>query len=115
MELLIRTKWDNDVETIMHLKILDSVHHDNSGLLCMTEGGQKVDTLQAITTLKPDFARTTSVSFGIHNGLRSIEIILKFVHLRAKNKKVLGLHSLPVAGFTGEPQGSPTHLRCEID
>ena len=37
MELLIRTKSENDVETIMHLVILYSIHHDNEALLCMTE------------------------------------------------------------------------------
>ena len=57
----------------------------------MTESGQKVDTLRAITTLRPEFASTTSFPFDIHSGLHSIEIILKLVHLRAKTKRVLEL------------------------
>ena len=86
-----KKEWDNDVETIIHVVVLDSVHHEIWALLCMTESRQKVNTLQAIATLKPKFAFTTSIPYSVHSGLRSIKPILKFVHLRAKNKTILGL------------------------
>ena len=82
MELLIKTKWDNDVETIIHVVVLDSVHHENWALLCMTESGHVASDYET----QPKSTCTTSFPFDFHNGLRFIEIICRFIHLRAKNK-----------------------------
>ena len=87
MELLIRTKWNKDVETIMYLVTLDGISHDNSALLCMTEkqteSGYVASDYDAHTRIRTYYF----LSFGVHRGLCSIKIILKFVHLRAKTQE----------------------------
>lgn len=71
----------------------------------MIGSGQKVDTFQATTELKPEFARTTSS----HSGLtfhRDYSRIRPFACL--EQKKILGLDSLPVVGFIREALGEPS-------
>ena len=92
------THWDNDIKMITHLVILDSVHHDKLKLLCITEKRQTEIRHEELQHSDFDLACTISFAFGVYSVLGSVAIILRFVHLRAKNEKILGLQSVAIVG-----------------
>ena len=81
---------------ITHLVILDTVHHDNLKLLCMNEKGPKETRHRGLQHSDFDLACITSFVSGVHSVLRSIEIVLRIIHLHDKHEKILGLQSTSI-------------------